>query len=152
MSDMRHRLSAAVYGIFRENGKVLFVKRANTGYMDGKFGLPSGHVEKNESLQGALAREIQEEVGVRIAQDDTEFKFVGHRYQPSGEHDYADFYFDITNWEGDFINNEPEKHSELAWINLSDPDESADVIDYLKVIFQEISEGKNYSSVFRNDG
>ena len=35
--------------------------RQNTGFMDGFYGLPSGHVELYETPVGAIIREAQEE-------------------------------------------------------------------------------------------
>ena len=54
---------AAVYGIIRDStGKILTVKRKNTGYLDGWYGLPAGHIEGIETIKEAMQREIQEEV------------------------------------------------------------------------------------------
>lgn len=37
---------AAVYGIIRnEEGKILMIKRRNTDYSNGMYGLPAGHIE-----------------------------------------------------------------------------------------------------------
>lgn len=57
----------SVYVLLRKNGKVAFLKRANTGYKDGTFALPSGHVEAGESFRQAAVRETWEEVGVRVS-------------------------------------------------------------------------------------
>ncbi|MBC8091774.1 MAG: NUDIX domain-containing protein, partial [Pseudonocardia sp.] len=48
------------------DGQVLFGRRHNTGWADGKLGLPSGHLEDGESAPAGIAREAQEEIGVTI--------------------------------------------------------------------------------------
>ena len=40
--------------ILEKNGKILLIKRKNTGYMDGMYGFLAGHVEKGESLKQAM--------------------------------------------------------------------------------------------------
>lgn len=146
-NENRHKMAAAVYGIFRDGNKVLFVRRAHTNYMDGKLGLPAGHVEKNESIDEALAREVREEVGINVEKKSTKLIFTGHRYEVAGEYDYADYYFEVTRWCGEPKNGEPKKHSEVIWTELGNPD----IIDYLQQVFQDIAEGKSYSSILRND-
>jgi 8-oxo-dGTP diphosphatase len=47
-------------------GRVLMLRRGNVRFAPGHWTLPGGHVERNESLAEACAREIGEELGVRI--------------------------------------------------------------------------------------
>gem|GEM_PF-3992487 len=57
--------NAAVYGIFKNNsGELLFQKRKNTGFADGYFQIPSGHVEHQpvETIETSLIREMREEL------------------------------------------------------------------------------------------
>ena len=36
--------------IFNENNEVLLLRRQNTGYIDGCWGTPGGHLDPNESI------------------------------------------------------------------------------------------------------
>lgn len=47
--DQRFKLILSVYLIFERDGKVLLLKRQNTGYEDGNYGLVAGHADGNES-------------------------------------------------------------------------------------------------------
>lgn len=147
----RHKLNAAVYGMFRKDGKLLFGRRLNTGYMDGRLQFPSGHIEKNEDLSGALAREMKEEVGVTVEPRDLDLVFVSHRYEPSGERDYVDFYFEITKWTGEIVNAEPEKCAELTWLDEGTVSGEPDVVDYIREVMADMSRGEKYKSM-RRDG
>jgi 8-oxo-dGTP pyrophosphatase MutT (NUDIX family) len=53
----RFKLIAAVYVLFVRDGMVLMLRRANTGYEDGNYGLVAGHVDGNETLKEAAIRE-----------------------------------------------------------------------------------------------
>ncbi len=44
-------------------GRLLMQRRRNTGYMDGRLGLVSGHIDDYERVQSAMVREAKEEAG-----------------------------------------------------------------------------------------
>lgn len=57
---------AAVGGlVVNSRGRLLLVRRARDPGM-GKWGLPGGFVDKNESIEEALHREVLEETGLRV--------------------------------------------------------------------------------------
>lgn len=144
-----HEMKAAVYGILRDNdGSVLLSRRFQTGYMDGMLGLPSGHVEKNESFAEAVIRELYEEIAIEVELDAVNHVLTLHRYQPSGAYDYVDIFFEISSWTGVPRNNEPEKCSEVIWI---DPKNSNELIPYLKTAFEHIDDGLGFVEIERGD-
>ena len=62
----KHKARLASFVIFERDGKMLLARRFNTGYADGFYQMPSGHVEEHEYPSEAAIREIKEEVGVDI--------------------------------------------------------------------------------------
>lgn len=58
---------SACYAII-ENSKweILFQKRANTGFRDGCFQMPAGHIEWEETMKECLIREMKEELNIDI--------------------------------------------------------------------------------------
>lgn len=89
---------AAVFAVLEDaDGRVLLLERTNTGWLDGSYGLPSGHVEPGEMPSEAMVREALEEVGVRPVEW-TPFAVL-FRQASSSDRTYSDFYFRVTRWE-----------------------------------------------------
>lgn len=62
-----NKIVVAVKGIIFEEGKVLTIKRATDDEIGAEtWEFPGGKIEFGEELEGALVREIQEEVGLVV--------------------------------------------------------------------------------------
>ncbi len=120
----RHRSIVDLHLILRrDDGRVLLMRRANTGYGDGRLHLPSGHLE-HESVVDGVIREAREEVGVTVDAADLRFVHVMHRAAET-THDRIGFFFATDTWTGTPYNAEPEKCSELVWADPADlPDDT----------------------------
>lgn len=118
MANERHKAVPAVYLILKKANHILLIRRKNTGYFDGWYTCPSGHVEEGELPLEALARESLEEVGISI--DTNKAKLVHTMYRtkhdPTG--DRADYFFELNEWQGEIINAEPTKCDDLQWFDL----------------------------------
>ncbi|WP_338087245.1 NUDIX hydrolase, partial [Nonomuraea zeae] len=101
--------------LLRGTSDVLLARRAGTGYGDGLWHLPSGHLEEGESVTDAVIREAAEEVGVTIDPADLTFTHVMHRVP-----DRVGLFFATRTWTGEPYNAEPHKCSELAWWPMDD--------------------------------
>ncbi|HTP59008.1 MAG TPA: (deoxy)nucleoside triphosphate pyrophosphohydrolase [Spirochaetia bacterium] len=53
--------------VLEENGKVLIGRRKPGKHMGGKWELPGGKIEPGETPQDSLARELQEELAIRVS-------------------------------------------------------------------------------------
>lgn len=101
--------------VIEDNGKFLFVKRAHTGMADGFYMLPGGHVDQGEAVLHATVRELKEELGIDVKEDDLEFKLV----EPI--HTHITFFFKVKKYTGTPKNMEPEKHDEVVFLSLDHP-------------------------------
>lgn len=101
----------------REGGEeVLLLRRANTGYMDGRWDFSgSGHVEEGETATQAVCREVLEETGLTVRPEDAAFLHLSHRVK---EPTYYDLYFEIRRWVGEPAIQEPEKCSAMGWFSV----------------------------------
>lgn len=70
MTRKRYQITPAVFVVLIAHELVLLHRRYPTGYMDGFYDFPSGHLEEGETLQMGAARELQEETGLIIDPDE----------------------------------------------------------------------------------
>ncbi|MGY2114863.1 NUDIX hydrolase [Nocardia gipuzkoensis] len=137
----RHRLIGDVHlMLVDDQGRYLFGRRANTGYEDGAWHLPSGHLESDESVVDALVREAAEEIGVVIAPEDVQFTHVMHNSSSGGR---AAFFFLVRTWAGTLTNQEPDKCDALEWFAPAElPDR---MIAYCRAALISIAAGQQFS-------
>ena len=89
----RTRFPVAVHvWLSDRDGRLLFQRRAGTGYADGYWSVPAGHVEAGETLHAACVREVLEETGVRLRVDALEFAGVQHKHDLDHQ-ERIDFFF-----------------------------------------------------------
>ena len=113
----RFRLVSAVHLFFIRNGEILLLRRANTGYQDGKFSVVAGHLDGNETVKQAAIREAHEEVGVKLQPEDLSVVQVMHR---RSQDERIDWFLAAKDWDGDIQNREPERCDLLAWHSLEE--------------------------------
>lgn len=136
-----HKIYSASYVIFRKGDSVLLGRRQNTFYMCGKYGIPAGHIEENESATQAAIREAREEVGVHIDPKDLHVTHIMKRV--SGDREYVDFFFVAEKWEGEPVICEPDKCDDLQWFPISD---LPDIISYERLVVERyLSNGQFFS-------
>lgn len=130
--------------ILRRGGKVLFLLRENTSWMNGYYAVPSGHVEDGESFRQAACREVKEEVGIDLKPEQLEHRLTFQQVDERGGIRVG-IYFEAMDWSGEPHNAEPHKHGEIAWF---DPDNLPDsVIPTTRLKFAEIKKGTRYLEV-----
>lgn len=141
MAD-RFKMIASGYVFFIREGSILLSKRKNTGYMDGWWSVPAGHIENNESLISGTIREIGEETGVRLTEKQIRLVHVMHRKEDDIR---MDFFFVVEDWDGDPVNIEPEKCEELRWFPIDQLPENA--IPYIRIAVGNMKKKIFYSEV-----
>ena len=75
----RFKMIASGYLMLIRGGKILLSRRFRTGYEDGKYSLPAGHIEDGETLTAGTCREIREEIGIVLHPKDLKLVHVMHR-------------------------------------------------------------------------
>ncbi|MFA6432299.1 MAG: NUDIX domain-containing protein [Candidatus Paceibacterota bacterium] len=120
---MKNRITSAVavyVVLMNDHDEVLLALRANTGYQDGVWQTPAGHVEMGELPIEATIRETLEEVGIRLTALDLKLVHVSARPKHDETGNRIDLFFHATHWAGEVANMEPHKCAELRWSKLSE--------------------------------
>ncbi len=131
---------SAVHLFFVRDNKILLSRRFNTGYEDGKYGVPAGHIDGNEKATDAAKREACEETGVII--DPCYLKIVHVMHRKSTE-ERIDFFFEIDEWLGKPKNMETDKCDELKWFLMNEL--PLNTIPYIKTAIENYRKGINFS-------
>lgn len=117
LMTIQQNVRAAVYLVFEKGDKILLSHRINSGYHDGEYGVPTGHIEDGEPASGAAIRKALEEVGIGLRMSELRLAHVMHRSSMSDKTaDYIDFYFLVVNFAGEAQNKIPEQCNELKWV------------------------------------
>lgn len=125
--------------ILRNGSAVLLGLRKNTGFCDGMYHLPAGHLEEAETILDGIAREAKEELGIDIEIADLALVHTMHHH--SGR---VAFFFEAPRWAGDVTNAEPQKCERLAWFPHDRLPEN--LVPYARAALQRIDGGQTVSA------
>jgi 8-oxo-dGTP diphosphatase len=94
-----------------------------------------GRVEAGESLEEALVREVQEEVGVTP----THFRLIAtvKERQPEIYGDALHHIYAVTDWQGGEPANVCDEHTELKWFSVSEMRLLTNIVDSDYPLFSE---------------
>ncbi len=137
---MRIRFPVTAHIFLIRKGKVLLLRRFNTGFEDGNFSVVAGHLNGNETVRQAAVREAQEEVGVML--DPEDLKVVGVMQRRSDE-ERIDFFLASHSWQGEPHNCEPGKCDDLRWVMLDHL--PSNTIPYIRQALKNFHSGNWYS-------
>lgn len=98
--------------------KILLLKRHPQKPQGNTWGVPGGKMEKNENPKMAVIREIQEEVGINI--DDNDLQKIGRLYCRLPHVDYVYHMFRKKLKALPDINLELEEHLEMRWVTIEE--------------------------------
>jgi len=136
-----YKVVTSGYILLERDGKIPMLRRFNTGYHDGDYALPAGHLEAGEFPTTGTIRETVEEIGVVLMAEDLAIVHIMYRH--CGDHERVDFFFRATNWSGEVTNVEPHRCDDVSWFSLTDL--PSNTIPYIKVALDHISVGTIFS-------
>ena len=104
-----------VAAVIKINNKYLIVQRNRKKHLGLKWEFPGGKVQKNETFEEALAREIKEELNIKVSLQD---KITEEKYKDE-KIDIILHYYLCTQESGTIKLSEQE---DLAWVEKKDFD------------------------------
>lgn len=120
--------------------QILLGLRQNTGYCDGMWSVPAGHVEEGEPASAALVREAEEELGIQLDPADLKAVHIMHR---QSNRLCIDIFFTASKWKGKIENKEPEKCAKLAFFPIDALPEN--FVNYNRQVLNNLSTGVFFS-------
>jgi len=136
----RFTLIPEVHLILVRDGEILLLRRFRTGYEDGKYSVVAGHVEGDEPVSHAMAREAREEAGIEIAPSDLVLAHVMHR---RSNRERVSFFFTARQWIGEPANMEPHLCDDMRWFPIEDLPQNT--VAYVKAAIAHYLNGTIYS-------
>ena len=141
MEISRFKLLSTVHLFLIREGNILLLRRFNTGYEDGNYSVIVGHLDGNEEIKAAMAREAREEAGIELSIQDLQVVGVMHR---KSSEERIDFFLVATSWSGEISNKEPDKCDLLAWFDMNNLPEN--VISYVRKAIENYRQGVWFDS------
>jgi 8-oxo-dGTP diphosphatase len=135
-SQERFKAVISVHIILMRDNKILLGQRQNTGYSDGLYHLPAGHLDPDETFVDATLRETKEELGIDLSPQDIDLVYVIHHHERVG------LFFMTENPQQEPQNMEPDKCSRLDWFELNKLPEN--MVAYAKHAITEWAQGKKF--------
>lgn len=135
----RARFPVTVHLFFFREHQILLLRRFNTGFRDGEYSVPAGHLDGGETVMDAATREAEEEVGVKIKESDMTFSNVMHRIE---DDERVDFFVQVHQWQGEPFNAEPDKCDDLRWVDIDTL--PANIIPYVKQALENHLNGTSF--------
>ncbi len=144
MKDLiRHDFKIAANVLVLRNNQVLLGRRYQTGYMDGHYSIIGGHLEPGESLRQAAMRELQEEVGLKVSEQDLTFVHLMHHLNDSPR---LQVFFLLNLDEGEPKIMEPESCDDLRWFDLQALPNN--LVPYVREALQQHTINNTYSEYY----
>lgn len=145
MTKERNRAVPASYLLLRKGGEILLMRRKGSGYYDGWYSVPAGHVEAGELPIEALLRETKEELDIDLNRDDIRLVHTMYRTKHDETGDRVDLFFETTKWSREITNNEPHKCDDIKWFSIRALPEN--MMHHVKEAIENIESGIGYSEL-----
>ena len=137
----RHTIIPAVHLFLIKDNQVLLLRRFNTGYEDGNYSVPARHIDPEENAVQAMIREAREEIDLDLEESQLEMSHVMNRLSNGEER--IDFFFVVSDWQGELIINEQDKCDQLRWSPINDLPKNT--IPYIRFALENINKKVVYS-------
>lgn len=132
--NLRH---AVVDAVIVQDNKILLTRRADSLRQGGKWAIPGGYVDRDETTMEAIMREVLEEVGYTSEVKDL-LTIVDKPGRRGDDRQNISFVFTVSLIEK-VGKPDPAEVTEVAWFDLDQlPPEADMAFDHLEIIWEWI--------------
>jgi ADP-ribose pyrophosphatase YjhB (NUDIX family) len=110
---MRDVFPVVVHTLLWRRGAVVLLRRAGTGYLDGCYALPGGHLQRGEGIVECAVREVREETGIGV--DASRLRAAAVMPYVSGEQQGIDFIMACDDFSGEPRLAEPDRADAIGF-------------------------------------
>src|SRR5215470_122739 len=104
---MRDQFPVVVHTMLMRGDTLLLLRRARTGYLDGWYALPGGHLQRGEGIVECAIRELREETAIRV--ESTRLRPIAVLPYRSDDQQGIDFIMMCTAFDGEPFLAEPDR-------------------------------------------
>ncbi|HUH26109.1 MAG TPA: NUDIX domain-containing protein [Flavobacterium sp.] len=118
-----------------DKGQILFIFR------NGKWDLPKGGIEKNETMEQTAIREVEEETGCKNLKTKDKLEKTYHVFKRNGEYKLkiTFWYSMVTTYKGDLVGQLSEGIEKVVWVDKKDiPELLQNSYQNIKLLFKEL--------------
>ncbi len=145
MLKERNKAVPAVYLFLKKGDKILLGRRRGSGYYDGWYSVPAGHVEAGELPVEGLIREMKEELGIDITPKDITLVHTMYRTKIDETGDRTDLFFLSTKWSGEIKIMESHKCDDIKWFPIGALPKNT--VHHVREAIQNVEKGIIYSEL-----
>lgn len=147
MTHNRHSLVPAVWMILtNEKSQVFLLRRYQTGWRDGWWTAPAGHVDEGEGPTAAAVRELKEEAGVTINESSLGTPLVYMYPTDDLSYERVSLFYFVSEYDGEPKLIEPHKADAGRWFDKNELPEK--IVPILGVAIRDLDHGITFSDRF----
>lgn len=110
---MRDLFPVVVHTVLLRSRSLFLLRRARTGYFDGFYALPGGHLQRGEGVVDCAIRELQEETGIAV--EPGQVRPAAVLPYRSGDQQGIDFIMMCRSFAGEPYLAEPDRFDAVGW-------------------------------------
>lgn len=119
-----------VDALIEKNNKIVLIRRANTKTFNGMLAFPGGKIDKSETVEGAVVREVKEEIGMDVKPVEILGIYSDPKRDPRGVTLGTAFICDIVSG-GLKVSDEA---SSAEWYNINEINSEELAFDHAKIL------------------
>lgn len=131
----------AAHALLKKGREILFVERSGSKYWAGYYSVVAGHLEQGETVLSCVRREVFEEIGIELSEEEVSLVHIMHRAASDGQR--LDFFFEASLDTSSVIKPDQREIASYYFGQLTDVESR--VVPYVQKAISYVECGVKYS-------